>query len=134
MKFILENIHWVALAAISGGMLIWPSIRGSAGRGLSPLAATQTMNGKDAVVVDVRDAEEFAQGHILNSRNIPAKDLESRSAELQKYKAKPVILVCDKGMRSGGAAAQLQKLGFEQAVRLEGGLAAWRTAGLPLSK
>lgn len=133
MKFLLENIHWVALAAISGGMLFWPSIRGGAGRGLSPLAATQAMN-KDAGVVDIRDAEEFAQGHIINARNIPAKDLEVRSAELQKYKNKPLIVVCEKGNLSNGAAARLQKLGFEQALPLEGGLAAWRTAGLPVSK
>jgi rhodanese-related sulfurtransferase len=135
MEFLLKehNWMWALFAAISGGMLLWPTFRGGGATGLSPLHATQKMN-KDAVVVDVRDPEEFARGHIINARNIPAKELESRSAELQKFKNKPVIVVCEKGMQGGDAASRLRKLGFEQAVRLEGGLAAWRTAGLPLTK
>ena len=134
MKFLLENIHWVGLALVSGGMLIWPTFRRGAAGGVSPLAATLMMNKQDALVVDVRDAEAFAGGHILNARNIPLKDLATRAAELQKYKNKPIIVVCDRGVRGSDGAATLKKAGFEQAIPLEGGLTAWRTAGLPTTK
>jgi rhodanese-related sulfurtransferase len=134
MKFLLENIHWVLLALISGGMLIWPSLRKGPGAAVSPLNATLMMNKQDAVVVDVRDPEDYANGHILHARNIPLKDLESRAAELNKFKSKAVILVCDKGMRSGAGAALLKKLGFGEVLKLDGGLAGWREAGLPVAK
>ncbi|HKY01338.1 MAG TPA: rhodanese-like domain-containing protein [Burkholderiales bacterium] len=134
MKFLIDNIHWVGLALISGGMLVWPALRRGGGSSVSSLNATLMMNKQDAVVVDVRDPEAYAAGHILNARNIPLKDLQARAEELQKYKKKPVILVCEKGMRSGAGATLLKKLGYEGALSLEGGLAAWRDAGLPTAK
>lgn len=134
MKFILENIHWVLLALLSGGMLVWPALRRGGSGAVSPLNATLMMNKEDAAVIDIRDAEEYAQGHILNARNIPLKDAESRVAELQKYKNKPLVIVCERGARAAGAAALFRKLGFANAVALEGGLAAWRSAGLPTTK
>ena len=107
--------------------------RGGSGA-VSPLNATMMMNKQDAVVVDIRDAEDYARGHILNARNIPFKEIDARAAELQKYKNKPVIVVCDKGIRGAAGAASLKKLGFAEAVTLEGGLSAWLAAGLPTAK
>ena len=134
MKFLIDNIHWVGLALISGGMLVWPMIRSGGSTSVSPLNATLMMNKQDAVVVDVRDADAFAAGHILNARNIPLKELQARAEELQKYKKKPLIVVCEKGMHSGAGATLLKKLGYEGALCLDGGLAAWRNAGLPTAK
>ena len=134
MKFILENIHWIALALISGGMLMWPSLRRGGSGAVSPFNATLLINKEDAAVVDIRDAEDYAQGHILHARNIPLKEIEARTAELQKHKNKPVIVVCDRGARAAGAVALFKKLGFANAVPLEGGLTAWRAAGLPTAK
>jgi rhodanese-related sulfurtransferase len=96
--------------------------------------ATQLINREDALLIDVRDAEEYAKGHILGARNIPLAQLEARVGELEKHKAKPVILSCDTGNRSQGALATLRARGFERAVNLAGGLAAWRQAGLPVEK
>jgi rhodanese-related sulfurtransferase len=92
------------------------------------------INQQNAVVLDVRDATEYASGHVINSRNIPLGELDARAAELEKHKAKPVILVCDTGNRSGKAVAVLRRLGIKEVFNLSGGIGAWRQAGLPLEK
>ena len=135
IKFVGDNIFLVAVAFVSGAMLVWPAVRrGAGGASVSTLQAILLMNQKNALVLDVRDAAEYEKGHMLNARNIPLGELEARSAELDKHKAKPVIAVCDTGNRSGRAAAALRKQGFEQVFTLGGGIGAWQQAGLPLEK
>jgi rhodanese-related sulfurtransferase len=135
IKFVGDNVFLVAVAFVSGAMLIWPAVRrGAGGASVSTLQATLLMNQKNALVLDVRDAAEYEKGHMLNARNIPLGELEARSAELEKHKAKPVIVVSDTGNRSGRAAAALRKQGFEQVFTLGGGIGAWQQAGLPLEK
>ena len=134
-KFVSENILLIAVAFVSGGMLVWPAVRrGTAGPSISTLQATLLINQQNAVVLDVRDATEYESGHVLNARNIPLGELEARAAELEKHKAKPVIVVCDTGNRSGKAAAALRRQGFKEVLTLSGGIGAWRQAGLPLEK
>jgi rhodanese-related sulfurtransferase len=135
MDFIAKNWALVAIACISGGMLLWPLLRkGAGGPWVNTLEATQLMNREDAVVIDVRAAEEFAKGHVLGARNIPIKDLERRASELDKHKAKPVIVYCGTGNSAGGGVALLRKGGFANVVNLTGGYAAWQQAGLPVEK
>jgi rhodanese-related sulfurtransferase len=135
VEFISKNIFLVMIAAVSGGMLLWPLLRkGAGGPWVSTLQATQLMNREDAVVVDVRPAADFAKGHILGARGIPLADLEKRAAELDKYKAKPVIVHCGDGNRAGAGVALLRKNGFGNVVNLSGGYAAWQQAGLPVEK
>ena len=135
MEFITKNIFLVMIAAVSGGMLLWPLLRkGAGGPWVNTLQATQLMNRDDAVVVDLRPAADFAKGHILGARSIPLADLEKRAGELDKYKAKPVILYCDAGNRAGGGVALLRRNGFANVVNLTGGYAAWQQAGLPVEK
>ena len=134
-KFVSENLLLIAVAFVSGGMLIWPAVRRStAGPSISTLQATLLINQQNALVLDVRDATEYASGHVINARNIPLGELEARAAELEKHKAKPVIVLCDTGSRSGKAAPVLRRLGFKEAFILSGGIGAWRQAGLPLEK
>ncbi len=135
-KFAQDNILLIAVAAASGGMLLWPSLRGDGGGGTSvnTLEATLLINQQDAQVIDLREAEEYAKGHIVNARNVPHAELESRLRELEKYKRKPVIVCCDRGNRSNAATALLRKNGFDKAVSLARGLEGWRVAGLPLEK
>lgn len=133
MKFLLENIWLVLLALVSGGALLWPYLQ-RRGDKVSTLQATQLINQNKAVIVDVREPEEFKTGSLRGARNIPLKELPSRMGELDKFKAKAVIVVCQSGIRSGKAAAQLKKAGFDQAVSLDGGIAAWQSQGLPLAK
>jgi rhodanese-related sulfurtransferase len=135
LKFVTEHIFLVALAVVSGTMLVWPAIRrGTGGSSISTLQATLLINQQNALVLDVRDAAEYENGHVLNARHVAAGELPERSAEIEKYKTKPVIVVCESGNRSEKAAAALRKQGFGQVYSLSGGMAAWKQAGLPLEK
>ena len=78
VKFVTENIFLIAIAFVSGAMLVWPLVRrGTGGPSVNTLEATMLINKKDSLVLDVRAADEFSQGHILNARNIPLDELES---------------------------------------------------------
>lgn len=135
MKFFIDNIYLIAVAFVSGGMLLWPLVRrGAGGPSVNTLEATQLINRQDGMVLDVRNAEEFQKGHILSARNIPLSQLDARLGDIARYKEKPVIVACESGNRSGAAAAALRKHGFAQAVSLSGGIAAWQQAGLPVEK
>ena len=134
MKFIVDNWMLIAIALASGGLLLWPVIQGATLAGLSPAAAVQLINREKAVVVDVREAEEFATGHLVGSRNIPLGELDAKLASAVKNKTLPLILVCQTGARSGRAVETAKKLGYAQAQSLAGGLAAWKTANMPVEK
>lgn len=133
MSFLLENIFLVAIAVISGVMLLWPAIgraRGGAG-GVDTLEATQLVNQKHAVFVDVRPAEDYAKGHIPQARSMPLDQIDGRAQTLPKNK--PLIVVCAAGRHAGAAAAQLKAKGLENVITLNGGMAAWQQAGLPVT-
>jgi rhodanese-related sulfurtransferase len=131
VQFVIDNIFLIAVAFVSGGMLIWPMVRNrAAGPALTTLQATQLINSKNAQVLDVRAPEEFGKGSLPNAKNIPLASIAQKSAELKKEK--PVIVVCDRGNIAGRAAAQLRASGFNEVYVLAGGVGAWREAGLPL--
>lgn len=133
--FVMSNWPLIAVAFVSGAMLVWPVVAGSRGGAkLSTLQATQMINQKDAVIIDVREQAEFARGHIANAKSFPAKLLEERRADLEKLKAAPVIVSCDTGMRAAAAADKLRSLGVPEVYVLAGGVNAWRDAGLPVAK
>ncbi len=133
-KFLQDNVYLVAIAVLSGGMLVWPSMRrGGGGPSVSTLEATQLINQKDAVLIDVRDAAEFAKGHMLNARNVPLAQADAQVETLVKNKQKSLIVYCESGRQSPSFVAKLRRAGYENAVSLDGGLAAWRQAGLPVA-
>jgi rhodanese-related sulfurtransferase len=136
--FLQKNIFLVAVALISGVMLMWPLIQrlttGGGSREVSAQQAVQLINRRDAVVLDVRDAQEYALGHIANARHIPAGEVGKRIAELDKVKQRPVIVACRTGARAAAACAQLRKNGFAEVVALKGGIVGWQQASLPLEK
>ena len=133
MKFIIDNIFLVAIAVLAGGALLWPALA-PRGKRASPLQLTQMINRGKTTIVDVRSSEEFATGHLRDAKHIPLADLGARIGELDKSKNRTVVMVCQTGARSDKAARQLQAAGFEDVHSLEGGLAAWKAAGLPLTK
>ncbi|MGE5467849.1 MAG: rhodanese-like domain-containing protein [Ignavibacteria bacterium] len=131
MEFIQENVMWVLLAAISGGMLIASMLRGTGG--ISVAEATGLINREDGVVVDVRETNEWTTGHIPNARHIALGQLADHVSELEKLKGKPIIVCCASGNRSSSACNTLRKAGFERVFNLAGGIGAWRDAGLPVT-
>lgn len=133
MKFFIDNIWLVALLLVSGGALLFPTLQ-RRGKKVSVLQATQLINLGKVALVDVRDASEFAAGHVLDAKNIPLKDLDSRSAELDKWKSRVVVTLCQTGVRSATATGKLLKAGFTEVYSLDGGLDAWRAQGLPVVK
>lgn len=134
MEFINQNILLVSIVVTSALGLLWPFIMRPAGNSVSPVAATLLINREDAHIVDVREADEFASGHLPEAKNIPAGKLVERISELEKFKDKPIILCCASGMRSGKASGELKKQGFEKLYNLEGGVDAWVGAGYPIKK
>ena len=135
MEFIKNNILLFAVAFVSGAMLLWPYLRrGAGGPWVSTLQATQLINREDALVLDVRETTAFAGGHLLGAKNMPLASIEARAGELDKHKAKPVIVVCGDGSRASKAATILREKGFANVVNLSGGFAAWQQAGLPVVK
>ncbi|HYD63009.1 MAG TPA: rhodanese-like domain-containing protein [Noviherbaspirillum sp.] len=133
MKFFLDNIWLIGIAILSGGALLWPNLQRRGAR-VSTLQATQLINQGKAIVVDVREPAEFSAGHLRDAKNIPLGELSNRIGELDKFKSKSAIVVCQSGARSAKAAAQLKKAGFNEAYSLDGGIAAWQAQGLPLAK
>ncbi len=127
------NVWLAALAAVSGIMLLVPILRGNSGK-VSILEATQLFNQGKTLFLDIRDEAEFAKGHVREARNIPLKQLKDRIGELNKFKAKSVVVICAKGSQSDGAAAQLRTAGFENVQVMDGGVAAWQAQGMPVVK
>jgi rhodanese-related sulfurtransferase len=134
VKFVIDNWMLIAVALVAGGMLLWPVIQGATASGLSTSHAVQLINRERAVVVDVCEPDEFAQGHIGGARNVPLAQLEERLPQVVKNKSLPLILVCPTGARAQKALATARKLGYEKAQALAGGLKAWKDANLPVEK
>ena len=124
----------VTVAAVSALALFWPSLVQGASGGVQPSEAVLLINREKAVLIDVCEPAEFAQGHATGSKNIPLAQLEAQLPQLVKSKSLPVILVCQVGGRASRAAAQAQQMGYERAQALAGGLKAWREASLPIEK
>lgn len=108
-----------------------------------PLAAAGTLPAVDvkqgaalqshgALLLDVREADEYAEMHAPGSMLIPLGQLAQRLPEIAGYKNKPVALICRSGRRSAQALKLLEQAGFTAAVNVEGGMLAWQKAGLPV--
>ena len=134
MKFIIDNWMLLSVALASGAMLLWPIIQGSTAGGLSAAHAVQLINRERAIVVDVCEPEEFAQGHVNGARNVPVGQFEQRLPEVVKNKTVPLILVCASGNRAKRALPVAKKLGYAQAQVLAGGMKSWKDANLPVEK
>ena len=95
--------------------------------------ATQLINAK-AQVIDVREVEEYASGHIQNAKSLPYSKLPEQISLLKLKKDKPVLLVCESDKRAAAAVRKFAAAEFTAIHVFEGGLKAWREAQLPLVK
>ena len=136
MQFIQSNIWLVLIAVTSGLMLLW-SFFGNRMRGVNEVScaeALQLINHKEACILDVREPDEFKGGHLLNAKLIPLGKLRERIGELERYREKPIVVVCRSGQRSATACALLGNDGFAQVYNLSGGVMAWQKTSLPLER
>jgi glyoxylase-like metal-dependent hydrolase (beta-lactamase superfamily II)/rhodanese-related sulfurtransferase len=85
----------------------------------------------DAVVLDVREPGEYAHGHVPGAISLPQADLASRLQEVPRDR--PVITLCERGIRSLRAAQFLMQMGINEVASVKGGTSAWRSAGKPLA-
>ena len=91
----------------------------------------QLGNGRDYVLLDVREKDEYREGHLAEALSLPRGFLELRVEQTLPDKTRPVITYCAGGARSLLAAKQLKEMGYEQVVSMSGGFAAWKGAGYP---
>ncbi len=130
--------HWPLIAALAVVLaLLAVNLLGTRLSGLRPIGPAELVrliNHEGAVIVDVRSSKEFAGGHVLGARNIPVDSLPRETAKLSRDASTPVVLCCETGHRARNAAAALRKAGLRNLYNLDGGLAAWRNASLPLER
>ncbi len=93
---------------------------------ISPLLAVPKIDDEKTVVIDVREAPDFIQGHIANAINAPLSKLTEHLPNLQKYQKNLLLVTCQTGTRAAAAAKLLTKSGFENVLILTGGMNAWQ--------
>lgn len=133
LQFTSDN-PWLVLALmISFFVVVFSELRRKAGdlMNIDAGEAVKLMN-NDAIVIDLRSADAFSGGHIVNAKNIPSDELEGRMSGLGQHKSKSIIAVCNAGITSKKAVNTLRAAGFESAYGLKGGMTAWTQAGLPV--
>jgi rhodanese-related sulfurtransferase len=133
MHFLIQNLGYVGLMLVSGGMLLWPEIDRmiSGGAQVGTHEVTLLMNEKHALVLDLRSADDFAKARIPGARHLPPAELDTKVAALGKLKGRPVVLI---GQRPVAVMRALRAAGFSEIVQLRGGMTAWQEAGLPTHK
>ncbi len=107
--------------------------RGEGSFAVAPNEAIRLMNA-GAMLIDLRSANQFKDGHIAGARNIPGDQLITDPKALERLSGKKLILYCDNGTTTGAALRTLQRAGNRDAFSLRGGLAAWRQENLPVVK
>jgi rhodanese-related sulfurtransferase len=133
MDFFLQplNLGLLLIMLISGAMLV-REVAQPGGKAVSPQVAISLKDREGGVFVDVREEHEVAVGHIKGSLLMPLKTLAENLAKLEKYRNKPIVVICAAGQRSAAGCRLLSKAGFEDVCQLEGGIQGWEKAGLPL--
>lgn len=136
-EFVLNNLLLFAALLAVMVMLIKAELDHQANKGLqlSPSMATRLMNNNDeALILDTRVVADYKSGHIKGAKSTPLKDFAKELEKLSAAKTAPVLVYCSSGSSSIGAIKILKKAGFDKVSNLEGGIAAWKEASMPLSK
>jgi len=137
MALFLEFLaqEWLLVLALATLLVMLFMHEGrKSGPSVSPQQAINLVNKDDGIFVDLRDAGDYKQGHIVGAVNIPAAKLPARMAELEKYKDKPVVLVCKMGQQSGAAGKQLREAQYTNTNKMTGGMMEWTNLQLPTVK
>ena len=89
------------------------------------------VNAQQGLFLDIRDAGDYKQGHIVDALHLPAAKLETRIGELEKHKSRPIVLVCKMGQQASAAGKTLKANGFEHVYKMTGGMMEWSNLQLP---
>lgn len=131
----LQNSWLIALAVGSGLMLIWPMLTKGGGTRVTVAQATLLINQKKAQLLDIRDDEMVKHsGAVPNAKRIEIKELKEKARTVAKNKELPILIMCQTGARSGAAATILKGEGYANVYVIEGGVNAWKEAGMPIRK
>ena len=133
IEFSINNPMLVSAFVLLLALIAFNESR-TTGNSVNVPETVRLMNRDEAITLDIRDRKNFTQGHITGSINIPTANLDTRIQELDKHKNKKIIVVCNTGSSTGIAIAKLQKAGFEQALRLKGGIMQWQSDSMPMVK
>jgi rhodanese-related sulfurtransferase len=128
----LLSTAWIAIVLL----IIFVSIKMKMSpiKPLSPQELTFLVNREAGQVVDIRSDKEFSASHILDAKHLSSEKITNNDfVRLEKYKDKPIIVVCATGMSATKVANQLMKAGFTTVSILKGGMATWTGAGLPVT-
>lgn len=98
---------------------------------LIPHDAKRLLDEGRAILIDIRDPNEFAREHITGARLVPLAALDTKDFDRERAAGKVAIFHCQSGRRTEANAARLLATGFKETFVVEGGLNGWRTAGLP---
>lgn len=122
LAFVLILIYWIGAEIIEF----------LSTTGISPSHLVHLMNKENAIIIDIREAQPYEQGHILGALSYPEKTLFSQLDGLKRYQSGYLVLVDANGSQSNKIINKLIAKGFEKAHYLKGGLGAWRHEKLPL--
>lgn len=132
--FVFISEQWVLVSILLVLVyLLAITERIKSGKAVGVHEVTRLLNSNEAVLLDLREAREFSEGHIVNAVNIPFNKVAERIAELEKNRDKIIILADKLGQHAGAVGRRLQKQGY-QVRRLAGGIAEWQNQNLPLVK
>lgn len=124
---------WIAAVLALGLAIIAPQLMGKSTEEVSVQQA-QSMNHQGALLLDVREPEEYAALHAPQAKLIPLGEVSTRMKEIEAYKTKDIVVVCRSGRRSAKAVAILKDAGFIHVHNVQGGMIAWSEAGLETVK
>lgn len=122
-----SNKIFFAIAAILGLVLAAQQLQAADG---VDVKQAQSMNKQGALLLDVREPEEYSAVHAPNAKLIPLGELSARLQEIASYKDKPIVVMCRSGNRSAKAVALLKEAGYTQVSNVKGGIVAWERDGL----
>lgn len=121
-----NKIYW-AIAAILGLVLVAQQLQAADG---VDVKQAQSMNKQGALLLDVREPDEYSAVHAPDAKLIPLGQLSSRLPEIATYKDKPIVVMCRSGRRSAQAVSLLKEAGYTQVSNVKGGIQSWESEGL----
>jgi len=130
-----NTLLFIALAAVVALIIITELRRATKGyKEILPSEAVRLINKEDAIVLDVREANELGQGSIIDAKHIALSALPDRLDGLTKDKDKPILVFCKVGNKSTQACKLLLKNSYTNVFGLKGGITAWANDQLPITK